>query len=187
MKKIIITISAFVIIAIIAFGILYKKDNKKNNDLKKITVAEVAHSIFYTPMYVASSLGYFTEEGLDVSIVLTSGADSVAASVISGDAQIGFCGSEQSIYIYNGGEKDYLINFAILNIKSHFLICKLTFLPNYQTYKKDNICYLNFRCTYSYYWTYACKKMWITFNFPASLKNCIRCMYYIYFITTFIK
>ena len=112
MKKIIITISAFVIIAIIAFGILYKKDNKKNNDLKKITVAEVAHSIFYTPMYVASSLGYFTEEGLDVSIVLTSGADSVAASVISGDAQIGFCGSEQSIYIYNGGEKDYLINFA---------------------------------------------------------------------------
>ena len=136
MKKIIITISSFVIIAIIAFGILYKKDNKKNNDLKKITVAEVAHSIFYTPMYVASSLGYFTLEGLDVSIVLTSGADSVAASVISGDAQIGFCGSEQSIYIYNGGEKDYLINFAILNIKSHFLICKLTFLPNYQTYKK---------------------------------------------------
>ena len=31
---------------------------------------------------------------------------------MSGDAEIGFCGSEQSIYIYNGGEKDYLVNFA---------------------------------------------------------------------------
>lgn len=87
---------------------------KTNTDksLKKITVSEVAHSIFYTPMYVADSLGYFEEEGLNVDIVLTSGADAVAASVISGDAQIGFCGSEQSIYIYNGGEKDYLVNFA---------------------------------------------------------------------------
>ena len=63
-------------------------------------------------MYVTDSLGYFEEEGLDVDIVLTSGADAVAAAVMSGDAEIGFCGSEQSIYIYNGGEKDYLINFA---------------------------------------------------------------------------
>ena len=75
-------------------------------------VAEVAHSIFYAPMYVADSLGYFEDEGIDVDIVLTSGADAVAAAVMSGDAQIGFCGSEQSIYIYNGGEKDYLVNFA---------------------------------------------------------------------------
>ena len=110
MKKMIITIGAFVLIAILAFGILYKKDDKTN--LKKITVSEVAHSIFYAPMYVTHALGYFEDEGLDVDIVLTSGADAVAASVISGDSQIGFCGSEQSIYIYNGGEKDYLINFA---------------------------------------------------------------------------
>ena len=110
MKKIIISIIAFLIIFIIALGILSKNDNKSN--LKKITVAEVAHSIFYAPMYAADSLGYFEEEGLDVNIILTSGADAVAASVMSGDAQIGFCGSEQSIYIYNGGAEDYLVNFA---------------------------------------------------------------------------
>ena len=57
---------------------------------------------------------YFEDEGLDVDIILTSGADAVAASVMSGDAEIGFCGSEQSIYVYNSGKKDYIVNFAAL-------------------------------------------------------------------------
>ena len=114
MKRIIGTLIAFILIIILAIGLFVGKGKENKNNLKKITVAEVAHSIFYTPMYVASKLGYFEDEGLNVDIVLTSGADAVAAAVISGDAQIGFCGSEQSIYIYNGGEKDYLVNFAAL-------------------------------------------------------------------------
>ena len=110
MKKIIISLIAFLIIILVAIGIFTKKE--KNTNLESIVVAEVAHSIFYAPMYAADSLGYFEEEGLDVEIILTSGADAVAAAVMSGDAQIGFCGSEQSIYIYNGGAEDYLVNFA---------------------------------------------------------------------------
>ena len=110
MKKIIISLIAFLIIILVAIGIFTKEE--KNTDLKSIVVAEVAHSIFYAPMYAADSLGFFEEEGLDVEIILTSGADAVAAAVMSGDAQIGFCGSEQSIYIYNGGAEDYLVNFA---------------------------------------------------------------------------
>ncbi len=112
MKKMIITIVALLILVLVAIGIFYEKDDKNNNNFKNITVAEVAHSIFYAPMYAADSLGFFEEEGLDVDIVLTSGADAVAAAVISGDAEIGFCGSEQSIYIYKEGATDYLINFA---------------------------------------------------------------------------
>ena len=108
MKKIIILICAIVVI--ISAAIFFNKKDCK--DLKKIKVAEVTHSIFYTPMYVSDALGYFKDEGLDVEIILTSGADNVAASVMSGDVQIGFCGSEQSIYIYNEGAKDYLVNFA---------------------------------------------------------------------------
>ena len=113
MKKIIISLVFLILIALTAIGVLMGKgkDNSKD-DLTKITVAEVAHSIFYAPMYAADSLGFFEEEGIDADIILTSGADAVAASVMSGDAQIGFCGSEQSIYIYNGGETDYLVNFA---------------------------------------------------------------------------
>ncbi len=112
MKKTIITLVALLVIVLLAIGVFYKKEDKSDKEFTSITVAEVAHSIFYAPMYVADSLGYFKDEGLDVEIVLTSGADAVAASVISGDAEIGFCGSEQSIYIYKGGATDYLINFA---------------------------------------------------------------------------
>ena len=127
MKKIIISLICLILIAVVTIGIFMGKgkDNSKDN-LTKITVAEVAHSIFYAPMYVADSLGYFEEFGLDVDIILTSGADAVAASVMSGDAEIGFCGSEQSIYIYNGGEKDYLVNFAGLTKRDGSFIVSRT-------------------------------------------------------------
>ena len=91
--------------------------NKTDSNLIKVKVAEVAHSIFYAPQYAAISNGYFIEEGLDIDLILASGADKVTASVLSGDVDIGFCGSEATIYIYNEGEKDYLKTFAQLTQK----------------------------------------------------------------------
>ena len=99
--------------------------NKKDNNLKKIKVAEVTHSIFYAPQYLADALGYFEDEGIDVEFILTSGANNVTAAVLSGDVEIGFCGSEATIYVYNQGEKDYLINFAGLTKKDgSFLVAR---------------------------------------------------------------
>jgi len=86
--------------------------NREDSTLTKVKVAEVTHSIFYAPQYVAHALGYFEEEGLDVEIMLVSGADKVTAAVLSGDVNIGFCGSEATIYIYNQGQQDYLVTFA---------------------------------------------------------------------------
>ena len=109
MKKIFIPI--VLILVIISTAILIKRKDE-NNSLKKLKVAEVTHSIFYAPQYLADSLGYFKDEGLDVEFILTPGADKVTASVLSGDVDIGFCGSEATIYVYKNGEKDYLVNFA---------------------------------------------------------------------------
>ena len=111
-KKIFIYLTSLLLLGFAIFLII-----PKQNNLKKIKVAEVAHSIFYAPQYVADSLGYFKDEGLDVEIFLANGADNVAAAVLSGDADIGFCGSEATIYIYINGEKDYLVNFAGLTKK----------------------------------------------------------------------
>lgn len=108
MKKIIIGI--ILICFIIAGFLLFTK--KEETDLTKVKVAEVAHTVFYAPQYVAHGLGFFKEEGLDVELILTPGADKVTAAVLSNDVNIGFCGSEATIYVYNEGEKDYLINFA---------------------------------------------------------------------------
>lgn len=109
MKKIIIPI---VVLVLLVIGFVLIKFNKEDNNLKKVKVAEVTHSVFYTPQYVAHALGFFEEEGLDVEIMLVAGADKVTAAVLSNDVQIGFCGSEATIYVYNQGEKDYLVTFA---------------------------------------------------------------------------
>lgn len=111
MKKYVIFITVVMFLLAIILPLIFK-NTTNNNKMTKIRVAEVTHSLFYTPMYVADALGYFEDEGLDVEIVLTSGANNVAAAVMSGDVEIGFCGSEQSLYVYNEGADDYLINFA---------------------------------------------------------------------------
>ena len=126
MKKIIISILCIILILVVGLIMIFKKDTKK--DLKSVKVAEVAHSIFYAPQYVAHSLGYFEEEGLDVEILLTPGADKVTAAVLSGDVNIGFCGSEATIYIYNQGQKDYLVTFSGLTKRDgSFLVSRKNF------------------------------------------------------------
>ena len=90
-----------------------------------MTLAEVAHTIFYAPQYVAIEKGYFKEVGIDIDLILTAGADKVTAAVLSGDADIGFCGSEGTIYVYNAKEKDYLKTFAQLTQKDgSFLVSR---------------------------------------------------------------
>ena len=123
MKKILIGILCLIIVVALA---LIPFLGKKNDDLKKVRVAEVTHSIFYSPLYVADALGYFEDEGIDVEIILTSGADKVTTAVLSGDVEVGFCGSEATIYVYNNGEKDYLVNFSGLTKKDgSFLVSRV--------------------------------------------------------------
>ena len=110
MKRYLSIIVGLCLIGMIAFVCFTGK--KEENDLRKIRVAEVTHSPFYTPFYVAIENGYFKEEGLDIELVLTPGADKVSAAVLSNDVEIGFAGPEASIYVYNGGEEDYIISFA---------------------------------------------------------------------------
>lgn len=126
-RKIVIFILGGILIFIIAALVLFdlNKGDSKEEKNQKITLAEVTHSIFYAPQYVAIEQGYFEEVGIDVELILTSGADKVTAAVLSKDADIGFCGSEGTIYVYNGGEKDYLKTFAQLTQKDgSFLVSR---------------------------------------------------------------
>ncbi len=109
MKKFLLPLISIILIGVLLF--LYYNNNTKSK-LKKVKLAEVTHSIFYAPQYVAHSLGYFEEEGLDVEIIVVPGADKVTAAILSGDVNIGFCGTEATIYVYNQGEEDYLMTFA---------------------------------------------------------------------------
>ena len=91
----------------------------------KVILNEVAHSIFYAPMYVAIEEGYFEDEGIELELVTGFGADKTMTAVISGSADIGFMGSEASIYTYNEGANDYVVNFAQLTQRAgNFLVAR---------------------------------------------------------------
>lgn len=93
--------------------------------LTKVTLNEVAHSIFYAPMYVAIEEGYFAEEGIDLSLVTGFGADKTMTAVLTGEADIGFMGSESSIYTYVQGTDNPVINFAQLTQRAgNFLVAR---------------------------------------------------------------
>lgn len=91
----------------------------------KVILNEVAHSIFYAPMYVAIEEGYFENEGIQLELVTGFGADKTMTAVLSGSADIGFMGSEASIYTYNEGANDYVVNFAQLTQRAgNFLVAR---------------------------------------------------------------
>ncbi|MDE5864117.1 MAG: ABC transporter substrate-binding protein, partial [Lachnospiraceae bacterium] len=98
---------------------------KSDSDLTKVTMYEVAHSIFYAPQYVAIEKGYFAEEGIDLELVNGFGADKVMSAMVAGEADIGFMGAEASIYLYSEGASNYAINFAQLTQRAgNFLVAR---------------------------------------------------------------
>ena len=122
-----LTIAAAVILAVTALPVMAfaeKKDNAKE-ELVKVTLNEVAHSIFYAPQYVAIEEGYFEDAGLDLTLVTGFGADKTMTAVISGEADIGFMGAEASVYAYQEGATDPVVNFAQLTQRAgNFLVAR---------------------------------------------------------------
>ena len=124
MKKILVII--IIVAVIIAGAVIYSMNNKTNdNDLKKISVNEVARSVFYAPQYVAINNGFFKEEGLEIELTTGQGADKVMTAVLAGQSDIGFAGPEASIYVYNEGKEDYAEVFAQMTKRDgSFLVSK---------------------------------------------------------------
>ena len=109
-----------------------KMDGTAGGKMKKVTLNEVAHSIFYAHQYAAIELGYFEEEGIDLTLVNGAGADKVMTALISGDAQIGFMGSEASIYVSQEGADDPAVNFAQLTQRAGNFLVGRTAQPDFK-------------------------------------------------------
>ena len=120
-----ITLAAAVVLAVTALPLGVFAAKKDETKLAKVTLNEVAHSIFYAPQYVAIEEGYFKDEGLDLTLVTGFGADKTMTAVISGEADIGFMGAEASIYAYQEGATDPVVNFAQLTQRAgNFLVAR---------------------------------------------------------------
>ena len=122
-----ISLAAAVVLAVTALpmGVFAAKKDSMEEKLTKVTLNEVAHSIFYAPQYVAIEEGYFKDEGLDLTLVTGFGADKTMTAVISGEADIGFMGAEASVYAYQEGATDAVVNFAQLTQRAgNFLVAR---------------------------------------------------------------
>ena len=120
-----ITLATAVVLAVTALPLGVFAAKKDEAKLAKVTLNEVAHSIFYAPQYVAIEEGYFKDEGLDMTLITGFGADKTMTAVISGEADIGFMGAEASIYAYQEGATDPVVNFAQLTQRAgNFLVAR---------------------------------------------------------------
>lgn len=120
-----ISLATAVVLAVTALPLGVFAAKKDEAKLAKVTLNEVAHSIFYAPQYVAIEEGYFKDEGLDLTLITGFGADKTMTAVISGEADIGFMGAEASIYAYQEGATDPVVNFAQLTQRAgNFLVAR---------------------------------------------------------------
>lgn len=122
-KKVSMLFAALLCLSMGLTGCGTNKENGKEDtkeELTKVTLNEVAHSVFYAPQYVAIEEGYFVEEGIKLELVTGFGADKVMSALLSGEADIGFMGSEATIYAYQQGANDKVMNFAQLTQSRKF-------------------------------------------------------------------
>lgn len=110
---------------------LFGCGKSQKTELTKVTLNEVAHSIFYAPMYVAIEKGYFEQEGIDLELVTGFGADKTMTALLSGEADIGFMGPETTVYTYNEGANDKVINFAQLTQRAGNFVVARNEMPDF--------------------------------------------------------
>ena len=125
-RKLIYKLSAMSLtIILMATGLLTGCQKAEKKGGEKVVLNEVAHSIFYAPLYVAIENGYFSEKGIDLELVTGFGADKTMTAVLSGEADIGFMGPESTIYTYLGETDDTVVNFAQLTQRAgNFIVAR---------------------------------------------------------------
>lgn len=122
-KKICYILGTSLLAIMILQGCGAKGTDQSEAGKEKVVLNEVAHSIFYAPMYVAIENGYMEEEGIDLTLNTGFGADKTMTALLTGEADIGFMGAESSIYTYLEGASDYAVNFAQLTQRAgNFLV-----------------------------------------------------------------
>ena len=118
----------------VATALLSLPSCKEDTDdgLKTLKINEVTHSVFYAPLYLADSLGYFEEENLKIELTNGGGADNVMSAVLSGDADIGFCGPEAALYVLVGGSSDVPTVFGQLTKRDGSFLVSRTPEPDFK-------------------------------------------------------
>ena len=131
MKKCKSAIALF-LTGILSFSLFTACSKNQETALVPVRLNEVVHSVFYAPQYVAQELGFFEEQGLDVSVSIGQGADKSMTALLSDSADIALLGTEAGIYVYNEGKEDYPLAFAQLTQRAGNFIVSREPEPNFK-------------------------------------------------------
>ena len=125
-----------ILAACISIALPFAITGCKGND-SVIKINEVTHSVFYAPMYLADALGYFEDEGYTIELENGGGANNTMAAVLSGAADIGFCGPEAAIYTYIGGDEDAPKVFGQMTNRDGSFLVGRTSEPDFDWHSLD--------------------------------------------------
>lgn len=103
MKKAVALIALLLMFAVACMGC------RGDDQLRKVELHEVTRSVFYAPQYVAVSMGFFAEEGLEINITTSGGSDKAMTALLSGQADVCLAGPETGVYVINEGKADHPI------------------------------------------------------------------------------
>lgn len=116
--------ASFLLVILFAMTMIFTGCTK-TEDLDKVTVNEVTHSVFYAPFYAAIENGYFSEENIEIDLINGGGSDKSMTALLSKNADIGLMGPETAVYVYNEGREDYAVIIGQLTrTDGSFLVSK---------------------------------------------------------------
>lgn len=121
-----------IIMAVVAAAVIPLSLTGCGKDDNILKINEVTHSVFYAPMYLADALGYYADEGFEIELTNGGGADNTMAAVLSGGADIGFCGPEAAIYVNLGGSDDQPMVFGQLTKRDGSFLVSRVYEENFQ-------------------------------------------------------
>ena len=112
-------------VLLLGLPLLLSGCGRETGDLKPLRLNEVVHSVFYAPQYVAMELGFFREEGLDLTVDIGGGADKCMTALLSNNADVVLCGTEAGIYVHAQGRSEVPMVIAQLTQRAgNFLVAR---------------------------------------------------------------
>ena len=91
MKKKKLFILLILVLSFLGLLAIFSNHEDKDQSITKVTITQYGQGkiFLYLPLYIAMEEGYFTEQGLDVSLTFSGNDDQIAATVTGGHADFG--------------------------------------------------------------------------------------------------
>jgi NitT/TauT family transport system substrate-binding protein len=105
----------------LSLALIFVSANASAQEKVKFPVSASSKTLGYSPMWVASKLGFFDKQGLDVQLVLVNGADKSTMALLGGSVYISSGGTDTVIAAVEQGA-DLVSVGGVINGLTHYIM-----------------------------------------------------------------